>query len=143
MRRVYLLTVLLVSLLYLSGCNPDSRLNGVWEGPQWENGKEVENTLVTFEFNNGNLKISQNAGAVSFNYEGSYVTDVQKFPNQILFTINITNDIAHVRKGIYRFNLPMFGNTLYLAVTQSDEENYPAKEKLNPNVGPVYILKKK
>jgi len=144
MKKMHLLGVLFFLVLHLSGCNPDSRLNGVWEGTQWENGKEVENTLVTFEFNDGTVKFSQNVGAISFNAQGSYVTDVQKFPNQILFNINIIgNDIALVRKGIYRFNLPLFGKTLYLSVSQSDNENYPTKERLNPDVGPVYILKKK
>lgn len=143
MKKFFFLTVLIFGLVYLSGCNPDSRLNGVWEGSQWENGKEIENTLVTFEFNNGSLKISQNAGAISINLQGSYVTYIEKFPNQIFFTINLTNDTAIIRKGIYRFNLPMFGKTLYLSVSQSDEEDYPPKERLNPDVGPVYILKKK
>lgn len=143
MKRVYLLLALIFSAFCLVGCNPDSRLNGVWEGSQWQDGKEVEDTSVTFEFNDGSLKISQNAGIISLNFEGSYVTDVQKFPNQILFIIETTNDTVLVRKGIYRFNLPLFGKTLYLSVTQSYEENYPAKEKLNPDVGPVYILKKK
>lgn len=143
MQRVYLLSALILSAFCLVSCNPDSRLNGVWEGSQWQDGKEVDDTQVTFEFNNGSLKISQNAGSISLNLQGSYVTDVQKFPNQILFTVNISSDIAYVRKGIYRFNLPLFGKTLYLSVTQSDEGDYPAKEKLNPDVGPVYILKKK
>lgn len=143
MKKIFFLTVLIFGLMYLSGCNPDSRLNGVWEGSQWENGKEVENTLITLEFNNGSLKLSQNAGGISFNYQGEYVTYTEKFPNQIFFTIHITNNIAEIRKGIYRFNLPMFGKTLYLSVTETDEEDYPPKERLNPDVGPVYILKKK
>lgn len=143
MKKIFFLTVLVFALVYLSGCNPDTRLNGVWEGSQWKNGKEVENTNITIEFNDGKIKLSQNAGALSVNMEGSYVTDVGKYPNQILFTLNLVNNIAFVRKGVYRFNLPMFGKTLYLSVTESDEEDYPPKERLSPDVGPVYILKKK
>ncbi|MGC8738599.1 MAG: hypothetical protein ACP5UA_08135 [Candidatus Hydrogenedens sp.] len=143
MKKIFLLMVLVLGLVSLSGCNPDTRLNGVWEGSQWENGKEMENSQITIEFKSGSLKISQNVGAISFNYQGSYATYIEKFPNQIFFTINIDNNIAIIRKGIYRFNLPMFGKTLYLSVTQSDEENYPPKERLNPDVGPVYVLKKK
>ncbi len=143
MKKICTFIILVFCIVFLSSCNPDSRLNGVWEGSQWKNGKEVENTLVTLEFKDGYIKLTQNAGLLSLNYEGTYITDTAKYPNRILMTLKLVGDIAVVRKGIYRFNLPFLGKTLYLSASESDDEDYPPKERLNPDVRPVYILKKK
>ena len=144
MKKVIVYSLFVVAILALSGCNPDSRLNGIWEGTLWENGGEVENSAITFDFNNGIVKVSRTVGPLSLNYQGTYTTDSFKIPSQILFNINIINDnVIYVRKGIYRFSFPIFGNTLYLSVAESEEGNYPDKERLGTNIGPVYVLEKR
>ncbi|HOV33991.1 MAG TPA: hypothetical protein PLX23_11595 [Candidatus Hydrogenedens sp.] len=144
MKKVVVYSMFVVAILTLSGCNPDSRLNGIWEGTKWENGGEVENSAITFDFNDGIVKASRTVGPLSLNYQGTYTTDSFKIPSKILFSVNIINDnFIYVRKGIYRFSFPIFGKTLYLSIAESEEGDYPDKGRLDANIGPVYVLEKR
>ncbi len=143
MKRVVVYSLFVVVIVFLSGCNPDSRLNGIWEGTLWENGGEVENSSITLDFNNGIVEISSNIGPLNFSSQGTYTTDIFKIPSQISLNFNLIGNVSIIRKGIYRFSFPIFGNTLYLSVAETDDGDYPNKERLDPDIGPVYVLKKR
>ncbi len=142
-RKVGTVFCLVLVVAVFSGCDPDRRLRGTWDGNEYQEGSVIGlNDRWEFSSDEAIFRFTINRQRISV--FGRYSTDRMKNPHHIDITFTEVEadgvrrpaDPALRLKGVYTFKGRGSGRELYLAVY---DDFRPPERWLDKEVGPVFV----